>query len=259
MKKTQFLELNSNILKNKVVLDLACHDGESTKLILKNGAKKIYAVDIRDNLIQQAKENVPGNVDFFVGDITDPVLICPLVTNSETVTCFGVFYHLFDHFRFLSHILKPHVEHVLIETLFGPETANPEMFWGFEETDSIYNGYAQGCSIIPHGTPNLSWIINSAKIFGFECDWVHCYGVQTTVDRTCLSYEEYLTIRGESWPAYNDIISETTVIPDFVTDEINQMLQVHLPEHRRIILRLYNSKLVNSVPLDINDIYKWPY
>jgi SAM-dependent methyltransferase len=258
MRKNEYLKFNDRILQNKVVLDLACHSGESTELILKNGAQHVYAVDIRDELIYQAKNNITSNVDFFVGDITDPNLIAPLVAKSQVITCFGVLYHLFDHFRFFSHILKPNIEYVLIETVFGPETTNPEMVWGFETVDNILHGWANNCNMIPHGTPNLSWIINSARIFGFECDWCHCYGQPQKFDRKNLTHEEYITIRGESWPPYTDIISEGIEIPQFVIDEIDQMMSIYPAHARRMILRLCNLKTVDSTPLDIENIYRWP-
>jgi SAM-dependent methyltransferase len=258
MEKIKYLKFNNKILQNKIVLDLACHTGDSTKLILQNNAKHVYAVEIRPELIDLARATVLGNVDFYVGDITDPDLLIPLVSKSQTITCFGVLYHLFDHFRFFSYILKPNIEHVLIETVFGPETANPEMFWGFENADNILHGWMKDVKTIPNGTPNLSWIINSARIFGFECDWVHCYGQKRTVDPKYLTYEDYLAIRGESWPEYQDIISPTTTIPQFVLDEINQMVGTYPSNHRRMILRLYNSKSINSVPLNIDNIYQWP-
>jgi len=257
MHKIEYLKINNKILQNKIVLDLACHTGESTDLILKNNAKHVYAVEIRDELISQAKEKITGNVDFVVGDITNPDILTPLVNKSQTITCFGVLYHLFDHFRFFSYILKPNIEHVLFETVFGPETANPEMFWTFETTDNVLHGWNGNCKIIPNGTPNLSWIINSARIFGFECDWVHCYGQKVKIEPKYLTYEDYLAIRGESWPDYQDIVSQTTPIPQFVSDEIDQMLGTYPQKHRRMILRLYNSESIKSVPLDINNIYKW--
>lgn len=258
MQKKEYLKLNNKILQNKIVLDLACHTGTSTNLILQNNARHVYAVEIRPELIEQAKTNVAGSVDFFVGDVTNSDLINPLVSKSQTITFFGALYHLFDHFRFFSYILKPNIEYVLIETVFGPESANPDMFWGFENTDNILHGRAGDCKIIPHGTPNLSWIINSARIFGFECDWVYCYGTRYQLDHKHLTHEDYLTIRGESWPKYKDIISDTSTAPKFVLEEINQMLGSYPVEHRRMILRLYNSKTINSIPLDINNIYKWP-
>ena len=257
MYKKDYFQIHNHILKNKTILDLACHDGESTDLILKNGAKHVYAVEIRPHLIKKAQSNITGPVDFFVGDITNDSLTSPLIQQSNTVVCLGVLYHLFDHFRFFKQILKSNIEHILIETIFGPETLNPEMFWGFEETNNDLHGWMDGVDIIPHGSPNLSWIIQSSRIFGFECDWIHCYGVKKTKSRENITHEEYIQVAGADWPPYAHIISNVN-IPEFVEKELDQMIGEYQISNRRMILRLYNTKLVNSTPLEIKDIYQWP-
>ena len=258
MNKDEYLVLHKDIIDNRTILDLACHDGESTALIQSLGAKHIYAVDIRSHLIAKAKKEIQGKIDFFVHDITDYDFLEKLVGKSQTIICLGVFYHLFDHFRFLSKILRPNINHVLIETICGPETMNPEMFWGFEPTNEDINGWLEGVPIIPNGTPNLSWIVLSANIFGFDLDWIHYYGSAALKERVNVTMEEYTAIAGPDWPSYHDIISDVE-IPEFVEKELEQMLKDFPRDHRRMILRLYNKQTVDSKPLDIQDHYCWPY
>lgn len=257
MKKIQYLSHNIDILKNKTVLDLACHTGESTKIIHSLGAKHVYGVEVREELVNRARQRLcANNVEFFTADITDYNFMSPLVKNSNTITCFGVLYHLFDHFRFLSQIFAPNIEYVLFETEFGPETLNPQMVWGFETTNRILHGYSGDLKIIPNGTPNLSWILHSSEIFGFKCDWFKCYGETTKKQRKQVTPEEYLAIAGPSWPSFSQLISDDP-IPDFVEEEISQFLQVFTA--KRMIVRLYNTELIRSTPLRLQDIYKWPY
>jgi hypothetical protein len=221
------------------------------------GAKHVSGVEVREQLVNQSRQQLSANnVEFFTADITDYDFISPLVKNSDTITCFGVLYHLFDHFKFLSHILAPNIEHVLIETEFGPETLNPEMFWGFENTDNILHGYHKNLKIIPNGTPNLSWILQSADIFGFKCDWIQHYGTANVKQRKHITSEEYLTVAGPDWPPYAQLISDDP-IPDFVKDELSQFL--HTFTSKRMILRLYNTNLITSTPLQLQKIYQWPY
>jgi SAM-dependent methyltransferase len=257
MTKDEYLLLNKDIIYGNSVLDLACHDGESTAHIQSLGAKHIYAVDIRQALIDKAKNKIHGNVDFFVHDITDYSFLEKLVEKTQTVICLGAFYHLFDHFRFLSKILRPNINHVLIETVCGPETINPEMFWGFEQTNRDINGWLDGVSLIPNGTPNLSWILQSANIFGFDLDWIHYYGSAEFKERVNITMEDYTAIAGPDWPPYHDIVSDVE-IPKFIEDEIQQMLKDFPREHRRMIIRLYNKQTVNSQPLKLQDHYSWP-
>lgn len=256
--KEHYLPLHKNIIDNKIVLDLACHDGESTALIQSLGAEHIYAVDCWAPAIDKAKKNIQGNVDFFVHDITDYNFLEILVEKSQTITCLGVFYHLFDHFRFLSKILRPNINHVLIETVCGPETINPEMFWGFETTAIEGNGWLEGASIIAYGTPNLSWIVQSANIFGFELDWIHYYGAADHKQRANITIEEYTAVAGPDWPPYTDVISDVE-LPEFVDKELKLMLNEFPRPYRRMILRLYNKQMVSSKPLSIQDHYRWPY
>src|SRR5210317_1625370 len=104
LKKQQYLSYNHHIIKNKTVLDLACHDGVSTGVIKNIGANLVYGVEARKELIEKAKNNVNGNVNFFVGYIQDKKLISPLVKKSQTIIILGAFYHLYDHFRLFSQI-----------------------------------------------------------------------------------------------------------------------------------------------------------
>jgi SAM-dependent methyltransferase len=259
MKKYEYLEFNKNIIEGKTVLDLACHTGESTSIIQQLGAKYIYGVDARQQLIDQAKTSVQNNVEFFVGDIQTENLIVPLAKKSDTVIVLGALYHLYNHFGFLSHILRPNIEHLLIETVAGPETLNPEMFWGFEMIDNIYNGWHDLATVVPNGTPNLSWIIQSAKLFGFECDWVRYYGKLQPKQRCHVTLEEYMSIKDESWPDYETIISNTP-LPQHVESDISAMLGQDDKDsggNKRMLIRLYNKQLINSVPVDVKECYIW--
>ena len=251
----QYLLTNEQIIRNKTVLDLACHTGESTKIIHELGAEHVYAVEVRPDLIKTAQQNlVANNVQFMIEDITNYAVMSSLVAKSNTITCFGVLYHLFDHFRFLECILQPNIEYVLIETEFGSESPNPEMYWGVETTDQVLHGWHNHAKIIPHGTPNLSWILQSADIFNFKCDWIQHYGTKTSKKRKQVTMEEYLSIAGPDWPSYADLISNKP-IPDFVENEIADFLQIFI--NKRMIIRLYNTNLVNSTPLSLKEIYQY--
>ena len=255
MNKKEYLKINESMIKDKIVVDLACHDGESTALIQSLGSEKVLAVEIREHLLSKAQQHVKGNVQWYHGDITNAGLIVPLIEQSNTVIVLGVLYHLFDHFRFLSNVLRPNIEHCLIETVCGPESLNPEMFWGFEKTNDDRNGFFGNHDRIAHGTPNTAWIIEAAKIFGFECDWIHYYGHHRKKNVTHITMEEYINVAGPDWPGYDQLVLNQN-IPVFVKQELEQMLGDF--ESKRMILRLYNTEKVNSTPLSLKDIYYWP-
>ena len=258
MKKQEYIKYNEHIIKNKIVLDLACHDGISTGIIHDLGALYTYAVDARQELVDIAKSNIQRNVEFFVGDIQDDGLISPLVEKSDTVVLLGVLYHLYNHFGFFSTILKPNVEHVLIETIAGPESLNPEMFWGFEKVDDVLNGWHNTASVVPHGSPNLSWILQSAKAFGFDCDWVKYYGRLQPKNKYNVTLGEYTSIKDESWPEYEEFIISDT-LPDYILNDISSMLgdDTESGAGKRVLIRLYNKNLVESTPINLKDNYIW--
>lgn len=212
------LQSYASMFKNKHVLDLACHNGDSTRKIKQSGSASVVGVDIRRDQIDYAISiNQDNDICYFCNDFTDYNFLDDQVKNVQVITQFGALYHMFDHFRFFSHILKPHIEYVLLETIYGPESSNPEMFWGFEPVDYYLNGWMSEVSTIPHGSPNLSWIMQSANIFNFNIDFVE----------------------------------KRYAVTDFknVTDH---------ETNKRMVVRLYNSKLFpNIIPLSMDEIWMW--
>lgn len=55
-------------LRNKKVLDLACGEGISSRLLLRHGAKEVVGVDVSSELIKKAKELNTPNAKYFVED-----------------------------------------------------------------------------------------------------------------------------------------------------------------------------------------------
>ena len=257
--KKEYLKLNQHLIKNKTVLDLACHDGESTGIIKDLGANFVYGVEAREEVLQKAKNEVKGNVDFFVGDIQDQKLIAPLVKKCQSVILLGVCYHLYNHFGLFTQILRPNIDHVLIETIAGPETMNPAMFWGFENTNHVSNGWHPETVEIPHGAPNLSWIFATANIFGFSCDWAWSLGDLPAKTRHNITQKEYTQIKQRNWPEYEKIISND-IIQEKILNDISTMFVDDSPEHsgkKRIVLRLYNRQTISSTPINLADCYVW--
>jgi ubiquinone/menaquinone biosynthesis C-methylase UbiE len=206
------------MFKNKHVLDLACHNGDSTRKIKQFGSISVVGVDVRRECIDYAMSmSDDSDIRYLCNDFTDYKFLDDQVKNVQVISQFGALYHMFDHFRFFSHILKPHIECVLLETLYGPETSDPAMFWGFEPVDFYLNGWIDDVDTIPHGSPNLSWILQSAKIFNFNIDFVEKRYVSTS---------------------FKNITNQE--------------------KNKRMIVRLYNSKLFpDHTPLSLDEIWMW--
>ena len=166
---TQIVDHQKDILKGKRVLDIACNQGLTTAQIAKY-AERVTAFDIRADQVKLAPD-LP-NVQYLVGDALDESFITPLLLDTDVVMNCGMFYHLFNHFGYLELVCKPHIEYVVIETIYGPESSSPGMFWDFEDTSITLNGSYRGLATIPNGTPNLAWIMKAANVFNFGVDYV---------------------------------------------------------------------------------------
>jgi ubiquinone/menaquinone biosynthesis C-methylase UbiE len=213
-----FLNKNESLFKDKIILDLACHDGNSSRQLIELGAKRLVGVDIRDNLIEIARDSCQGkSAYFFTNDITNYGLIDSLIAESNVVTCFGAFYHLTDNFTFLDHVCQKNVEYVIFETVFGTESPNAFMFPLFENTSINFNGYHPKYSKVPICQPNLSWIYQALNQIGFKIDYIQKYYSST----------------------------EWETVPDH---EIN----------KRMIIKMYNPNIIKKdTYLNFDDIWQW--
>ena len=249
-----YVKYHADILPGKRVLDLACADGRSTQLFLDHGVASVDAVEINQHWVNTARKNLNNRARVFQGNITDGSLMVDLVAKTDIVSCFGAFYHLHDHFRLFELIMRPNVQHVIIETLFGPESGNPQMFWGYEEIDWVDHKKK-----IPHGAPNISWIVHSARIFGFECDFFKPFVSDSVdIDRRNITYQDYINVAGPDWPSFQDVTGDLA-LPDWLEQEIKMHLNTSLPAQRRMLIRLYNSQCLKSVPIDLEQVIMWPY
>jgi cyclopropane fatty-acyl-phospholipid synthase-like methyltransferase len=173
--QTQYAEILKNIkhvFDRKAVLDLGCHTGASTNLILKEyNAKSVVGVDFSSTAIETAKLVFP-DASFYCHDLSEYNDWKHLVDQSTVVVTMGNFYHLPDHFNQIKTMCQPHIEYLVIDSLCGPESSDPSMFWTFQSP----NGYKfWKNTVVPKGTPNISWIMQACNIFGFKLNYIHKY------------------------------------------------------------------------------------
>jgi SAM-dependent methyltransferase len=165
-------ELFNEFFKDKNVLDVASNTGESSFDISKLGAKKVIGIEPRiasvNTAIKSLEQLKYTNVEFVCGDATDYYLMDKLLVNINTVSCFGVFYHLTDHFKFLKKICTSECKYLLIETLFGLESPNPSMLCINEPTDNELMGINEGFPNLMCGAPNIAWIDQVLSIFNWQ-------------------------------------------------------------------------------------------
>jgi len=115
------IENNKEIIKNSTILDLASHDGRWSFAAIKNGAKKVYGIEGKKELVQKGIENMKKygiseeRYHFGVGDIFEEIKkISP--NEIDVVFCFGIFYHVSNHMQLLKEIKKLQPKYLILDT-----------------------------------------------------------------------------------------------------------------------------------------------
>jgi ubiquinone/menaquinone biosynthesis C-methylase UbiE len=91
------------IVKDKIVLDIACGSGYGAQILAKS-AKRVYGVDTDSDAVDYAIKNYAAkNIEYMVGDAVQ----IPLEDNSvDVVVTFETIEHINDHQRFLREIKR---------------------------------------------------------------------------------------------------------------------------------------------------------
>jgi SAM-dependent methyltransferase len=177
------LSAHDEIFKDRVVLDLTCYTGVSSNYISKCQADFVIGVDFDSNALSVAKENFSDSrLRFLQQNIEETQLLLPLVSLAQVVVTFGALYHLKDCHGFIKTIAQPNIEYCVIDTLYGPETYNTNLFCRFERCS------ASPHDIIPKFVPNISWLIKQFDVLGFGLDRIEKY--YTTVDFSTVTDHE---------------------------------------------------------------------
>lgn len=83
-----------NFAKGKTVLDIACGTGYGSKMLITNGAYKVFGVDINEEAIEFAKSQyIEDNLIYMTGDITK----LEIYDKFEMVVCFETIEHIHDY------------------------------------------------------------------------------------------------------------------------------------------------------------------
>jgi hypothetical protein len=167
-------ELFADFFVGQRVLDTASHRGQSSIDIANLGAADVIGIEVRAHSVELAHKllanSTCNNVQYICGNITDYTLLDQTLTSIDTVACFGVFYHLHDHFNFLKHICTSNCKRLVIETLFGLESPNPTMACTVEsvEGNSGQQGVNAGFDRVMIGSPNIVWVQQVLEIFNWH-------------------------------------------------------------------------------------------
>jgi SAM-dependent methyltransferase len=91
---------------NEIVMDAGCGTGRITKILAEKAGKGgiVYAVDIDDNMIDQAKENLNGFKNVFV--IKSNLLNIELPRKVDVIFSNAVLHWILDHGRLFEHFWR---------------------------------------------------------------------------------------------------------------------------------------------------------
>lgn len=164
-------------LSNARVLDLAAHDGRWSYALSAAGAREVIGIEAREETTvefdQFPNQKIKDRVRLRIGDIYTE-LDKMIATNEQfdVVACFGIFYHVMDHYGLLARIAQLKPKLVIIDSEFI-NANNAIIQLVRENTGSDLNAIAQvpGQKRTLVGVPSLLATELMAEVLGFSCEW----------------------------------------------------------------------------------------
>lgn len=128
-RRVEFIRREAGLEPGRTVLELGCGTGMFTRPLAASGAR-IVAVDVAEKLVEVARREVGGDVEFLVGDLMDPATLAG--RTFDAFYCVSVLHHL-DVDRVLP-ILARHLRPGARFALSEPNLQNPiNRYWYFTD------------------------------------------------------------------------------------------------------------------------------
>lgn len=128
-RRVEFIRREARLQPGRTVLELGCGTGMFTRPLAASGAR-IVAVDVAEKLVEVARREVQGDVEFVVGDLMDPATLAG--RTFDAFYCVSVLHHL-DLDRVLP-ILARHLRPGARFALSEPNLHNPlNRYWYFTD------------------------------------------------------------------------------------------------------------------------------
>lgn len=168
-------------IKNKRVLDIACHLGYTSLFCLHNGASHVTGTNVRQRELDIAKEICTGagytNFNFLFSNLYDTNQLQDLCNQHDTILCTGILYLVNNHFQFLEAICTSTAETIIIETKvptndYENNCEEPLLIWRTRETKSPDAWYYDKPTAF-YGTPNTAWIVEALDNLNMHVSYVN--------------------------------------------------------------------------------------
>jgi Methyltransferase domain len=162
-------------IKNKRVLDIACHLGYNSLFCLHNDASYVTGTNVREFELNIAREitSLAGysNCNFVLSDIYNLSEFADQCNDHDTVLLSGILYHLNNHYELLQTIANSRAQTLILEVDLSDAIdigKQPIVHWIDESVAESVNGYEKNKKETFVGIPNRRWIECALHRLGFE-------------------------------------------------------------------------------------------
>jgi hypothetical protein len=177
--QTQIID-NQNLITNRKVLDLGCHDGILSQAMSQIGARCVLATNVRSDMVSLVNQclvehSAQSTVRVIQHDLYDLHKLDELLEQSDTIHFTGTLMHLNHHYELFHHLCNSRPDHMILDSIYYDDTwydERPMQTWRIEPSEEKLFGHdprtqASGNKTFV-GTPNLSWYRHALDMFGWD-------------------------------------------------------------------------------------------
>lgn len=176
------IERNLTAIEGKSIIDTGAHNGRWAFAALKAGASKVYLLEGRQDLLDQAKLTfdkygiAPDRYELVCGDVIE--ILKARNIKVDTVFFFGTFYHIPNHFDWVSEGHRTGAHTIIIDTHIAEAPDSDKIVrFKMEEVENIMNSPIrahEASKMAIAGHPSRGFVKFAFRAFGYEvteCDW----------------------------------------------------------------------------------------
>lgn len=165
---------NKNYIKNRKILDVACNIGYLSLFCLNLDCEKVVGFDIYEEKLKIAdficQKIGSKKHEFKKININSQQELLSVSQDIDTILLSGVIYHVANHYEILKNLSNSNASVMIIENRDTHKFYNsftPNIYWRYESTNDIMNGYSEKHDQILVGKPNQTWINMAMKELGW--------------------------------------------------------------------------------------------
>lgn len=191
---------NKDLIRNRRVLDLGCHDGILTQAMVQLGARHVIGTNVRPHMIDLVNSalhdaNSSSVAHVIYNDLYDLDALDRLLVNADVVHITGTIFHVNHHYELLWHLCRGAADHIILDSIFYlPDWHRPDPMqsWRLEDSDNVLWGVDRRTRSSRRafvGIPNLAWYRMTFDLFGWDIvrtDYVNFVHFEERLRRRCI-------------------------------------------------------------------------